>query len=104
MHEHPFGSCRPAPPPEDGQGGTREQRPLIAGPQTLEQARRAERDEGAGIGDQAHRLANVDTALPYRPPQVTEVMRKSKFVTVTIWVIVIGMVLSLSFAVVGLFQ
>lgn len=31
-------------------------------------------------------------------------MRKSKFVTVTIWVVVIGMVLSLSFAVVGLFQ
>lgn len=31
-------------------------------------------------------------------------MRKSKFVTVTIWVVVIGMVLSVSVAVVGLFQ
>jgi hypothetical protein len=31
-------------------------------------------------------------------------MRRSKFVTVIIWIIVIGMVLSLSLAVVGLFQ
>ena len=31
-------------------------------------------------------------------------MRKSRFVTVTIWIVVIGMVLSLSFAVIGLFQ
>lgn len=104
MEEHLLGAGRPAPPSEDRQCGTREQRPLIAGAQTLEQTRRTQRDERAGIGDQAHWLANVDTALPYRPPRVTEVMRKSKFVTVTIWVVVIGMVLSLSFAVVGLFQ
>ena len=31
-------------------------------------------------------------------------MRKSRFVTITIWIVVIGMVLSLSFAVIGLFQ
>lgn len=31
-------------------------------------------------------------------------MRKNKFVTVTIWVVVIGMVLSLSLAIVGVFQ
>lgn len=31
-------------------------------------------------------------------------MQKSRFVTVTIWIVVIGMVLSLSFAVIGLFQ
>jgi len=30
-------------------------------------------------------------------------MRKNKFVVVTIWVVVIGMVLSLSLAVIGLF-
>lgn len=30
-------------------------------------------------------------------------MRKSRFVVVTIWIVVIGMVLSLSLAVVGLF-
>lgn len=32
-----------------------------------------------------------------------EVMRKNKFVVITIWVVVIGMVLSLSLAVIGLF-
>jgi hypothetical protein len=31
-------------------------------------------------------------------------MRKNRFVTITIWVVVIGMVLSLSLAVVGFFQ
>jgi hypothetical protein len=30
-------------------------------------------------------------------------MQKNRFVTVTIWVVVIGMVLSLGFAVIGLF-
>jgi hypothetical protein len=31
-------------------------------------------------------------------------MNKNRFVTVTVWVVVIGMVLSLAFAVVGIFQ
>jgi hypothetical protein len=31
-------------------------------------------------------------------------MRKNRFVTITVWVVVIGMVLSLSLAVVGLFR
>lgn len=31
-------------------------------------------------------------------------MQKSRFVTVTIWIVVIGMVLSVGFAVIGLFQ
>ncbi len=31
-------------------------------------------------------------------------MHKNRFVTVTVWVVVIGMVLSVGFAVVGLFR
>jgi hypothetical protein len=49
------------------------------------------------VGERRH-ATTVPESQPF------EVMQKSRFVTVTIWVVVIGMVLSLSFAVVGLFQ
>jgi hypothetical protein len=77
---------------------------LITRSQTLKQAGGAQGEQRTGVGYQTHRLANGGTALPYRSPHPTEAMRKNRFVTVTIWVVVIGMVLSLSLAVVGFFQ
>lgn len=49
------------------------------------------------VGDRRH-ATTVPVSQPF------EAMRKSRFVTVTIWIVVIGMVLSLGFAVIGLFQ
>ena len=48
------------------------------------------------VGERRH-----GTTVPESQP--FEDMQKNRFVTVTIWVVVIGMVLSLGFAVIGLF-
>jgi hypothetical protein len=77
---------------------------LIARSQPLKKSGGAQGEQRAGVGHQTHGLANGGTALPYRSPHPTEAMRKNRFVTITIWVVVIGMVLSLSLAVVGFFQ
>lgn len=44
-------------------------------------------------------------ALPYPCPRnPSEVMRNKRFVTATVWVVVIGMILSLALAVIGFFR